>query len=135
MVKTRNLLVKLQLECGVVVESVFCRVQRKRICKTANKKSAGRAQALPRGRGAVSSQKLEIVKPARHSSSSKAICMRYTRYTRGGHGSDLTPIVTICTGRLKAHSRCSMIVRSSCLFDSMVVKQKTVWSKIHYSWD
>lgn len=120
---------KLQLECGVVVESVFCRVQRKRICKTANKKRAGRAQALPRGR---SSQKLEIVKPAQHRSSNKVICMRYTR---GGHGGDLTPIVAICTGRLKAHSRCSIIVRSSCLLDSMVVKQKKIWSKIHYSWD
>lgn len=55
---------KLQLECGIVVEPVFCHVQRKGICKTANKKSTGRAQTLHKGRSAVSAQKLEIVKPA-----------------------------------------------------------------------
>lgn len=80
---------KLQLECGVVFEPVFCQVQRKRICKTANKqtkkkKSTGQAQTLHRGRSVVSSQKLEIVKPAEKAMLSIAPATK--PYAWGGHG-------------------------------------------------
>ena len=61
----------------------------------------------------VSSQKLEIVKPV--DKAILGIAPATKPYAFGTHG--------VVTGRLKVHSRCSMIVRSSCLFDSVFVKQ------------
>lgn len=63
---------------AVCKENVFAKLQTKK------KKSAGRAQTLPRGRGAVSSQKLEIVKPAEKAMLSIAPATK--PYACGTHG-------------------------------------------------
>lgn len=77
MVKMRNPLVKLQLECEIAVETNFYHVQGKQICKTANKKALGDPRSLRGGRSVISSRKLETVKShcqshAQQSSSNKA---------------------------------------------------------------
>lgn len=61
---------------AVCKENVFAKLQ--------TKKSAGRAQTLPRGRSAVSSQKLEIVKPAEKAMLSIAPATK--PYACGTHG-------------------------------------------------